>query len=129
MKKVALYVRVSSEKQEKEKTIESQLEVLRGICKEKGLDIIKEYSDNGYSGSLLERPALDELRDDAKNGLFDTLYIYSPDRLSRNHLNQLLIARELKKHNIEIIFRDKPLDDEKYTKIWIKSIYQKHLQR
>ena len=46
-KKVALYVRVSSEKQEKEKTIQSQLDVLREICKEKGLDIIKEYSDNG----------------------------------------------------------------------------------
>jgi len=121
-KKVALYVRVSSEKQEKEKTIQSQLDVLREICKEKGLDIIKEYSDNGYSGSLLQRPALDELRDDAKNGLFDTLYIYSPDRLSRNHLNQLIITRELKKHNIEIIFRDKPLDSENKLLFDIESI-------
>jgi hypothetical protein len=37
------------------------------------MDIVEEYIDNGFSGELLERPALDKLRDDAKNRLFSAL--------------------------------------------------------
>ena len=58
-------------KQEKEKTINYQLSQLRDFSKEKKYKVVEEYADNGFSGELLERPALDKLRDDAKNKKFE----------------------------------------------------------
>ena len=130
MKRVALYCRVSTEKQEKQQTIESQLESLREVCKRDGVQIVKEYKDDGWSGSTLARPSLDEMRDDAQKGFWECLYIYSPDRLSRDHLNQLLILRDLKKYGIEVVFRDQPLNDQNTLLFNIESVvgeYEKKL--
>ncbi len=82
MKQIAIYARVSSQKQRDEKTIDSQLAELREICKRDGVKIIKEYVDDGWSGATLARPALDELRDDAMGKLFEAVYFLSSDRLS-----------------------------------------------
>ena len=59
MEKVAVYARVSTDRQEKEETIETQLMVVRDYCKANGYDAT-EYLDDGYSGITLdleERPA------------------------------------------------------------------------
>jgi site-specific DNA recombinase len=111
MKKVVIYARVSTEKQEREKTIESQLEDLRNVSKQNDGHIIKEYIDNGFSGGTLVRPALDKLRDDASRGLFEAVYIHSPDRLARKYVYQALVLEELKKKGIEVIFLNKPVTD------------------
>ncbi|GAI50410.1 unnamed protein product, partial [marine sediment metagenome] len=101
MKLVSIYARVSSEQQEKEKTIESQIAEVREICKRDKVKIIKEYIDDGWSGSTLARPGLDQLRDDAKKGLWKTIYINSSDRLGRDHIDQGIVLREFKKEGIQ----------------------------
>lgn len=106
--KIAIYARVSSEKQEKEETINSQLEALRGHAKNKGYQVVGEYLDNGYSGELLDRPDLDKLRDDAKKSLFEAILVHSPDRLSRKYIYLGLLQEELKKRNVSIIFLNRP---------------------
>ena len=124
MKKVAIYTRVSTQKQKNEKTIESQLAVLREICKD--FKIVKEYIDDGWSGGTLARPSLDKLRDDAKEGLFEALYIYSADRLSRDHLNQLIVLKELEKQGIEVVFKDRVLTEDNKLLTDIESILAEH---
>ncbi|MCD6359379.1 MAG: recombinase family protein [Armatimonadetes bacterium] len=109
MKKVAIYARVSTETQEQQKTIESQLEELREICK--NFQVVREYVDNGWSGETLARPALDRLRDDAKKGLFEAVYVHSVDRLSRNLYQQGILVEELRRRGIGIFIKDKPIDD------------------
>ena len=94
--KVALYARVSTEKQEEEKTIESQIAELVNYAQEKEYVIIDRYIDNGYSGTLLARPELDRLRDDAPKGLFEAVIIHSPDRLARRYVWQEVVIEELK---------------------------------
>ena len=59
--RAALYARVSTEGQEKQETINSQLADLREHAKNSNLTIVEEYIDNGYSGELFDRPALDKL--------------------------------------------------------------------
>ena len=76
MRKAAIYARVSTEKQENEKTIESQIKELRKFCEKNSLLIVKEYVDDGWSGETLARPALDQLRDDASKKLFDVVCIH-----------------------------------------------------
>ena len=106
MKRVGLYARVSSDKQEREETIDSQLAQLRGLAAQKKLTIIERhvYLDEGYSGSLMARPGLDRLRDDARDGLLDMVLIHCPDRLARRYPYQVVVIDELEKHGCEIDF-------------------------
>ena len=101
----AAYMRVSTAKQEEERTIDDQwLEICERIERDNA-SISEEhiYKDNGYTGSLLARPALDRLRTDAKDGLFNQLYIYDRSRLSRNFLHQEIVLDELRQLGITVI--------------------------
>ena len=64
--------------------------------------------DDGYTGELLDRPALDRLRDDAKKGLFEAVLVHSPDRLARNFVGQCLLKEELAKHGVKLIYLNGP---------------------
>ena len=60
--KVALYARVSTERQAERGTIGSQLDVLRAHVTDAGDELVGEYVDDGHSGARLDRPALDAMR-------------------------------------------------------------------
>ena len=106
--RVAIYARVSTEGQEKQETINSQLVDLRNYATQNNMDIFEEYTDNGYSGELLERPDLDRLRDDARAKLFDTVLIHSSDRLSRKYAHLIWIKEQLEKYGVSVVFLDRP---------------------
>ncbi|MFA5744704.1 MAG: recombinase family protein, partial [Candidatus Paceibacterota bacterium] len=101
---IAIYARVSTAKQEEDGTIETQLESVHEYTKKHGLTVVKEYRDDGWSGDVLVRPALDELRQDAKKGLWDAVLCYDPDRLARRYSYQALVMEELAAAEIEVIF-------------------------
>lgn len=109
--KIALYARVSSETQAKEGTIESQIEALRDYAKVHELDIAYECLDDGYSGTTLDRPGLDQVRDLAQAGNIEGVLILSPDRLSRKQANQIILIEEFKKQNIQLIFTNQNFSD------------------
>lgn len=120
MEKVALYCRVSTQRQEKEKTIDSQEEELKDIIKRKGRELIREYKDDGWSGTDLKRPALDELRDDLNKGLWQELYVVHLDRLSRpeeDDIDLMMLLREFKKAGIKLFVGDREVSQttEKQT--------------
>ena len=107
----ALYVRVSSGQQEKEKTIASQLDALQALARERGFPVPSEgiFQDDGYSGTTLARPGLDALRDRAAEGRLRRVLVYDPDRLARNYVHQEVLKEELQKHGAEVIFAQRPL--------------------
>lgn len=106
LKTAALYARVSTDKQEKEETVESQLDGLRRAAHDRGSELPPEYVfvDEGYSGARLDRPALDRMRDLAAEGAFDEILIYSPDRLARQYAYQVVVCEEFKRAGCEVIF-------------------------
>lgn len=105
---IAIYARVSSERQAKEGTIQSQLEALRGYAKENEHQIVDEFIDDGYSGADLNRPGLDDLRDAARDGLLEGVLVLSPDRLSRKQAHQIILLEEFKKLDTRVIFSTQP---------------------
>ena len=109
--KIAIYARVSTERQEKEETIKSQLEVLRDYAKQNSYSVIDEYIDDGWSGEMMARPELDRLRDDANKGMFEGVLIHSPDRLARKYAYQYLIQEELEKKKIKLLFVNHEISD------------------
>lgn len=103
MKKAVLYARVSTALQEKERTIDSQVAELKRQIADDGNVLIKEYTDDGYSGAMLDRPALDQLRKDLKTNLFDTIYFLNTDRIAREVTYQTIIIAEILKYKKQII--------------------------
>ena len=83
--KIALYVRVSTERQAQQQTSDDQVSRLRAYAQERGWSVTEAsvYRDEGYSGTRLNRPALDRLRDAVAQGMIDTILVTSPDRLAR----------------------------------------------
>jgi site-specific DNA recombinase len=106
--RAAIYARVSTEAQEKQATIDSQVADLRRAVSKAGSLLVKEYADDGYSGALLDRPALDRLRDDAKQKLFDEVWIHCPDRLSRKSVHLGILREEITKHGVRIVYLNRP---------------------
>ena len=106
--RVALYARVSTERQEERATVGSQLELLRAAARADDHDVVAEFVDDGYSGARLDRPALDRLRDAAQAGALDTVLCLCPDRLARVYAYQVLILEELERFGVPVCFLDGP---------------------
>ena len=98
--KVAIYARVSTERQAERGTIGSQLAALRDQVSTAGHELISEFIDDGHSGARLDRPGLDALRDAAEAGLFDAVWCLSPDRLARVYAYQVLVLDELARFGV-----------------------------
>lgn len=101
----SFYARVSSMRQESEETIKSQVDEIKKRIKEDGNILPKDniFIDDGWTGEILERPNLDLMRDAAKLGKFQTLYVYDRGRLSRVFFHQEIILDELRDLEIEFI--------------------------
>lgn len=84
--KVAIYTRVSSERQVQEGfSLEAQYDRLLEYIKMNGWDLVRVYTDPGISGkNLKDRPGVQEMLDDAKQDKFDAILIHKLDRLTRN---------------------------------------------
>ena len=108
---VALYARVSTERQEKEATIDSQIAELRTKAAREGWDVVEMYQDNGYTGSTLARPALDRLRQDARAGRFGRVLFHTQDRIARKRLLQQIVLDELDTLNIPVAYCTYQVDD------------------
>ena len=111
MTRAATYSRVSTDLQEREQTIESQVEALRKYAQEKGYQLVAEYRDEGYSGAVMERPGLDRLRDALRLHEFEVVLFHSPDRLARKAVYQGLVLEELEKAGVKAEFLNYPVDD------------------
>src|SRR6187551_1667753 len=92
----AIYARVSSDRQRREQTIESQTAALRELAGARGLLLVEDlvFEDEGFSGASLRRPALERLRDRAVEGGFEVLLCHAPDRLARRYAYQVLLLEE-----------------------------------
>ena len=80
-KRVAVYCRTAREDKD---AIMQQESTLRVFTDEHGYSKVNVYSDNGYSGLRLDRPAFTQMDNDIMAGLIDTVIIRDFSRISRN---------------------------------------------
>lgn len=96
MKKAAIYVRVSTARQDLEGySIPLQKERLIAYCKAKGWAVAGVYVDPGHSGSTLDRPGITALIDGVEAGKFDVVLVYKLDRLSRSQKDTLYLIEDV----------------------------------
>jgi len=116
---IAIYARVSTLNQQQEGTIGSQVQLLKQHLQQQSWSLLPEHEflDEGVSGTRLDRPALDRLRDAAGRGEFDAIVVLSPDRLAREYAHQWLLVEEFKKLNTQLIFLQNPFGDSPQGKL------------
>lgn len=104
MVKGACYVRVSTDNQLDNYSIEEQTERLEAYCLAKDIHIVKIYTDGGYSGGNTNRPALQQMLTDIDAGIIDIVVVYKLDRLSRSQKDTLnLIEDRFLAQNVNFI--------------------------
>jgi site-specific DNA recombinase len=110
----AIYVRVSTDRQALAQTIDHQIERLRLHIQSQGQELQVEhiFRDDGYSGATLNRPGLDRLRDQLREGVIERVLITSPDRLARNYGHQMVLLEEFERSGCQVDFLDQPMHQD-----------------
>jgi len=120
---IAIYARVSTERQQQTQTITLQIERLQAHVTQQAHWHLTEthiYRDDGYSGATLNRPGLDRLRDAAALGAFELLLITAPDRLARNLAHQALLIEELRRLGCRVEFLERPMSDDPHDQLLLQ---------
>lgn len=101
----AEYGRVSTGRQEKEKTIEAQLHAIRTKFRPEGRAVYQTYLDEGISGTILDRPGLNACLAAARAGKFTRVLVDHPDRLARGESwKRPFIERQFKDAGVTILY-------------------------
>jgi site-specific DNA recombinase len=110
--RVALYLRVSSEEQRDEGTIQTQTDFLDDYVGLYSLPVSDVYADDGVSGTvpLHERPEGRRLLEDAKAGRFNTVLLYRLDRIGRKLLVVLDAHDRLQEAGVALKSATEPID-------------------
>lgn len=96
MKRTALYIRVSTTRQEQEGySIPLQKDRMIAYCRAKGWAVAGVFIDPGHSGSSLERPGVTALIEGVEAGKFDVVLVYKLDRLSRSQRDTLFLIEDI----------------------------------
>jgi DNA invertase Pin-like site-specific DNA recombinase len=106
MKRVAIYARVSTNEQ----FTSNQVLVLKELAKSNNETVSFEFIDKGISGVKKDREALNAMLTAAKARKFETLYVYSIDRLSRSVKNLIETVDTLNSLGITIVFKRENID-------------------
>ena len=93
---IALYSRVSTAEQASEGySIGEQQSRLQSYCDAMNFKPYTLYTDAGFSGGSTDRPALQDLIRDVKNGKIEKVVVYKLDRLSRSQKDTLELIEDV----------------------------------
>jgi DNA invertase Pin-like site-specific DNA recombinase len=108
MKRAAMYVRVSTDKQ----TVADQTEKLKAVAKLRDWELVATFSDAGISGakSRRDRPGLDAMLKAARRHSFDVLMVWSLDRLGRSTIDLLKTSEALRQAGRDLYLDREQID-------------------
>lgn len=117
LKRVAPYVRVSTNKAEQEESFETQSAVYRNMIENTPEWVLADfYSDKGKTGtSAKHRPGFQQMIADAKSGKLDIILVKSVSRFSRNVGECQRYVDILRANNVTVIFERENIHSDDFT--------------
>jgi len=109
--KIIGYLRVSTENQKDEGTIDLQRNALKDYAKQNGYDLVNTFEDEGVSGGLADRAGLAEMfnyLEDKANKEVSGVLIYKLDRLARDLYIQEHLIKKFEALKIKLISTKEP---------------------
>lgn len=96
---VGIYLRVSSSTQ----SVASQRREIERYLVGQNIGDARWYIDEGVSGAVMVRPALENLKQSIFNGEVNTVVVYSLDRLARNAIEGLNLIAGWLQHQVRLV--------------------------
>jgi site-specific DNA recombinase len=120
--RIALYLRVSTQRQAHQQTSEQQFERLRAWCADHAEAVYDDlvFRDEGFSGATLRRPGLDALRDAVAAARCDLVLLTAPDRLARNYVHQMVLLEEFEGAGCGVEFLDRPMSQDPHDQLLLQ---------
>ncbi len=111
--RVAVYARVSSDKQDVDLSISAQLKALRDYAARNDQTVVKEYVDEAESGRSIDRPGFKEMIAAARHkpAPFDEILVWKLSRFARNREDSIIYKSLLRKQGIQVISINEPVED------------------
>ena len=110
MTRAAIYARYSSHNQ-RDVSIDIQVDNCRAYCQERGWTVVGEYCDHAVSGRTADRAQFRAMMDDAEKGLFDVVVIWKVTRIMRNRDEMALVRLSLKQAGVDIAYAGESFPD------------------
>ena len=113
LKKVAIYARVSLEKQDTDLSISAQLKALREFAAKSNWIIVKEFIDEAESGRTAARPAFREMVSTARriSRPFEIILVWKYSRFARSREDSIVYKTMLRKNGVQVVSITEPFED------------------
>ena len=105
----AIYTRKSTEEglEQTFNTLDAQRDAAEAYIRsqrQEGWVVLPDmYDDGGFTGANMDRPALQKLLQDVRDGFVDCVMVYKVDRLTRSLLDFSRIIEVLDKHGVTFV--------------------------
>ena len=99
---VALYARVSSDRQDVDLSISAQLRALRDYARKNGYIVAREYVDEAESGRIADRPEFRKMIDEAArpNAAFQEILVWKFSRFTRKREHAVAFKSMLRRKGV-----------------------------
>ena len=105
-----IYARYSSHNQ-REASIEQQVDMCVNLAQRMGLTVVKTYSDKAISGKTDKRPSFQHMMADATDGLFDYVLAWKSNRIGRNMRDAMNNDAILRDYGVRCVYVEEDFDD------------------
>lgn len=104
------YTRFSTDKQSENST-QYQINAITEYANKNGINLLRFYSDEGFSGTNTDRPAFRQMLSAAENGLFNSILIYDITRASRDVSDWMSFRKRMRLLDVDVISVTQTLGD------------------
>ena len=110
---VAIYARVSSERQDVDLSISAQLKALREYATRNNYHIVREFVDEAESGRTIDRPGFKQMIATArqKPAPFEAILVWKLSRFARNREDSIIYKSLLRRQGIQVLSINEPVED------------------
>ena len=110
---VALYARVSSDRQDVDLSVAAQLRALRDYAQKNGYLVAREYVDEAESGRIADRPEFRKMIDEASkpNAAFQEILVWKFSRFTRKREHAVAFKSMLRRKGVRVVSITEHADD------------------
>ena len=116
---MALYARVSSDRQDVDLSVAAQLRALRDYADKNGYVVVREYVDEAESGRGVDRPEFNKMIDEARSpeAVFHEILVWKFSRFTRKREHAVALKSMLRKRGVRVVSITEHADDSPTGKL------------
>ena len=111
LSRAVIYARYSCHNQ-RDVAIDQQVNACRKFAQRQGIEIVGTYDDRAMTGTSDRRPGFQRMIQDAEQGGWEYVIVYSLDRFARDRYDSAVYKRQLKNHGVRVLSAMENISDD-----------------